>query len=100
MSTILDKRTAVRVTNTTESPYLKKSTQTTEFSTVNTEQFKRIIPVNMANFSIIPESDPNLTTYLIEILPTNNPKTAKQHGLTRTQESPGKTENHTTMHSN
>ena len=33
MSTIIDKRTAVRVTNTTESPYLiKKHTQIAEFS--------------------------------------------------------------------
>ena len=33
MSTILDKRIAVRVTNTTESPYLiRKHTQTAEFS--------------------------------------------------------------------
>ena len=39
MSTIIDKRIAVRVTNTTESPYLiKKHTQIAEFSVVTLEQ--------------------------------------------------------------
>ena len=49
MSTIIDKRIAVRVTNTTESPYLnKKHTEIAEFSVVTTEQSKHIKPVDMA----------------------------------------------------
>ena len=60
MSTIFDKRIAIRVTNTTESPYLKK-TQIAEFCVVTPEQSKHIKPVDMAILSIIPQSDPDLT---------------------------------------
>ena len=46
MSTIIDKRIAVRVTTTTESAYLiKKHTQIAEFSVVTPEQSKHIKPV-------------------------------------------------------
>ena len=49
MSTIIDKRIAVRVTNTTESPYLiKKQTQIAQFSVVTPEQSKHIKPVDTA----------------------------------------------------
>ena len=49
MSTIFDKRIAVIVTNTTESPYLiKKCTQIAEFSVVTPEQSKHIKPIDMA----------------------------------------------------
>ena len=59
MSTIIDKRIAVRVTNTTESPYLiKKHTQIAEFSVVTPEQSKHIKPVDMAILSMIPQDDP------------------------------------------
>ena len=45
MSTIIDKKLAVRVTNTTESPDLfKKLTQTAEFSVVTPEQSKSVKP--------------------------------------------------------
>ena len=65
MSTIIDKRIAVRVTNTTESPYLiKKHTQIAEFSVVTPEQSKNIKPVDMAILSMIPQGDPELTAYL------------------------------------
>ena len=58
MSTITDKRIAVRVTNTTESPYLiKKHTQIAEFSGVTPEQFNYIKPVDMAILSMIPQGD-------------------------------------------
>ena len=62
MSTIIDKRIAVRVTNTTESPYLiKKHTQVAEFSVVTLEQSEHSKPVDMAILSMIPQSDPDLT---------------------------------------
>ena len=49
MSTIIDKRIAVRVTNTTESPSLiKKHTQIAEFFVVTPEQSKHIKSVDMA----------------------------------------------------
>ena len=62
ISTIIDKRIAVRVTNTTESPYLiKKHTEIAEFSVVTPEQSKHIKPVDMAILSMIPQDDPYLT---------------------------------------
>ena len=56
MSTIIDKRIAVKVTNTTKPPYLiKKHTQIAEFSVVTPEQPKHIKPVDMAILSMIPQ---------------------------------------------
>ena len=69
MSTLIDKRMAVRVTNTTESPYLiKKHTEIAQFSVVTPEQSKHIKPVDMAILSKIPQDDPDLTAYLNELL--------------------------------
>ena len=49
MSTKIDRKIAVRVTNTTESPYtINKNTQIAEFSVVTPEQSKFIKPVDMA----------------------------------------------------
>ena len=65
MSTIFEKRIAVRVTKITASPYLiKKHTQTAEFSVVTPEQSKHIKPVDIAILSMIPQGDPDLTAYL------------------------------------
>ena len=75
MSTIIDKRVAVRVTNTTESPYLiKKHTQIAEFSVVTPQQSKHIKPVDMAILSMIPQDDPDLTAYINELLRTSKPE--------------------------
>ena len=72
MSTINDRKIAVRVTNTTGSPYtIKKNTQIAEFSVVTPEQSKFIKPVDMAILSMIPEGDPHLITYLTELPRTN-----------------------------
>ena len=61
-SIIFDKRIAVRVTNTTESPYLfKKHKQIEEFSVGTPEQSKLIKPVDTAILSMIPQGDPDLT---------------------------------------
>ena len=55
MSTIIDKRIEVRVTNTTESPYLiEKHTQIAEISVVTPQQSNYIKPVDMAILSMIP----------------------------------------------
>ena len=65
MSTIIDKRIALRVTNTKKSPYLiKKHTQIAEFSVVTPEQSEDNKPVDMAILSIIPQGDLDLTAYL------------------------------------
>ena len=75
MSTINDEIIAVRVTNTTESPYLiKKHTQIAEFSVVIPQQFKHITPVDMAILRMIPQDDPDLTAYLNELLRRNKPE--------------------------
>ena len=72
---IIDKKTAVRITNTTESPYFfKKTTQIPEFSVITPEQSKFIKPVDTSIPSMITEGDPDLTTYHGEKLRTNKPE--------------------------
>ena len=96
MSTIIDKRIAVRVTNTTESPYLiKKHTQIAEFSVVTPEESKHIKPVDMAILSMIPQDDPDLTAYLNELLRTSKPEQQNNTFWFPTPENPGKLEDHT-----
>ena len=98
MSTIIDKQIAVRVTNTTESPYLiKKHTQIAEFSVVTPEQSKHIKPVDMAILSMIPQDDPDMTAYLNELLRTNKPEHQDNTFWFPTPENPGKPEDHTTI---
>ena len=61
MSTISDRKIAVRVTNTTESPYtINKITQIAEFSVVTPKQSKFIKPVDTAFLRKIPEGDPGI----------------------------------------
>ena len=96
MSTIIDQRIAVRVTNTTESPYLiKKHTQIAEFSVVTPEQSMHIKPVDMAILSMIPQDDPDLTAYLNELLRTSKPEQQDNTFWFPTPETPGKPEDHT-----
>ena len=98
MSTIIDKRIAVRVINTTESPYLiKKLTQIAEFSVVTPEQSKHIKPIDMAILSMIPQHNSDLTAYLNELLRTNKPEPEQQDNTFwfPTPDNPGKLEDHT-----
>ena len=96
MSTITDSKIAVRVTNTTESPYsINKNTQIAEFSVVTPEQSKFIKPVDMAILSMIPEGNPHLVTCLIELLRTNKPDQQNNTFWFPTPENPGNTEDHT-----
>ena len=96
MSTIIDRKIAVTVTNTTESPYtINKNTQIAEFSVVTPEQSKFIKPVDMAILSMIPEGDPDLVTYLTELLRTNKPDEQNYAFWFPTPENPGNTEYHT-----
>ena len=93
MSTITDRKIAVRVTNTTESPYtINKNTQSAEFSVVTPEQSKFIKPVDMAVLSMIPEGDSDLITYLTELLRTNKPNQQTNTFWFPTPENPGNTE--------
>ena len=96
MSTLIDRKIAVRVTNTTESPYtIKKNTQIAEFFVVTPEQSKFIKPVDMAILSMIPEGDPDLVTYLTELLRTNKPDQQNNAFWFPTPKNPGNTEDHT-----
>ena len=95
-ATIIDKRIAVRVTNTTESPYhIKKHTHIAEFSVVTPEQSKHIKPVDVAILSMIPQDDTDLTAYLNELLRTSKPEQQDNTFWFPTPENPGKPENHT-----
>ena len=96
MSTTIDKRITVRVTNTRESSYLvKKNTQIAEFSVVTPEQSKHIQPVDMAILIMIPQGDPDLTVYLNELLRANKPKQQNNTFWFPIPENPGKSEDHT-----
>ena len=96
MSTIFDKRIAVRVSNTTESPYLiKKQTQIAELSVVTPEQSKHIKPVDMAILRMIPLGDPDLTAYLNKLLRTNKLEQQDNTFWFPTPENHGKPEDHT-----
>ena len=95
-TTIIDKRIAVRVTNTTEKPYLiRKHTQIAELSVVSQEQSKHIKPVDMAILSLIAQEDPDLTAYLNELLRTNTPEQENNTNWFPTLENPGKPQDHT-----
>ena len=97
-STIIDKRIAVRVTNTTESPdFIRKHTEIVEFSLVTPEQSKHIKPVEMAILSMIPQGDADLTAYLDELLRTNKPEQQDNTFWFPTPENPGKPEDHTLL---
>ena len=96
ISTINDMKTAVRITNTTESPYsTKKNTQIAEFSVVTAEQSKFIRPVDTAILSMVPEGDPDVTIYLNELLRTKKPEQQSNTFWFPTPERPGRTEDHT-----
>ena len=96
MSKIIDRKIAVIVTNTTESPYtINKNTQIAEFSVVTPEQSKFIKPVDMAILSMIPEGDPDLVTYLTELLRTNKRDQQNNTFWFPTLKNPGNTEDHT-----
>ena len=96
ISTVFDIKTAVRITNTTESPdSIKKNTQIVEFSVVTPEQSKFIRPVDTAILNMIAEGDPDLTTNLKELLRTHTPEQQNVTFWFPTPEDPGKTEDHT-----
>ena len=96
ISTITDKKTAVRIANTRESPYsIQKNTQIAEFSVVTPEQSKFIRPLDTAILSLILKGDPDLTTHLIELLGTNKPEQQSNTFWFPTPENPARTEDHT-----
>ena len=96
ISTMTDKRIAVRVTNTTESPnIIRRNTKIAELSVVHPEHSKYIKPLDMAILSMIPQGDPDLTAYLNELLRTSKPEQQDNTFWFPTPESPGKPEDYT-----
>ena len=68
-SKIIDKKVAVRVTNTTDIPYtMRKNTPIANFSVVTPEQSTFTRPVDIAILNMNPDGDPDLTSYLNELL--------------------------------
>ena len=95
MSTRFDRRIAVRVTNTTESPYIiEKHTQIAEFFVVTPEQSKHIKPVDLAVLSMIPQGDLDLTAFMNELPRTNKPEQHNNTFWLPTLENFGKPEDH------
>ena len=95
ISTTIDRKIAVRVTNTTESPYtISKNTQIADFTVVTPEQSKYIKPVYTAILSMIPKADPDLITYLTELLRTKIPYQQNNSFRFPTPENPGNIEDH------
>ena len=96
MSTIIGRKIAVGVTNTTESPYtINKNTPIAVFSVVTPEPSKFIKPVDTAILSMILEGDPDLVTYLTELLRTNKLHQQNNTFWFPTPENLGNTENRT-----
>ena len=74
ISTIIDRKIALRFTSTRESPYTtNKNTQIADFPVVTPEQSKFIKPIDTVIPNVIPEGDSNLTTYLTELLRMKKP---------------------------
>ena len=96
ISTIIDRKRAVRVNNTTESPHtINKNTQIADFSVVNPEQSKFIKTVDTAILSMIPKGDADLITYPTELLRTKKPDQQNNAFWFPTPEKPGNIEDHT-----
>ena len=90
-----DKRIAVRVSYSTESPYLIiKKTPIAEFSVVTPEQSRYIKPVDMAILTMIPQGDTNLTAYPNEFLRTHKPEQRNNTLWFPTPDSSGEPEDH------
>ena len=93
MSTVIDRKVAVRVTNTTKSPYtVNKNKQSLEFSVVTPEKSKFFKPVDTAILRMIPEGNPVLIAYLTELLKTNKPDQQNNIFWFPTPQNPGNTD--------
>ena len=92
----LDRRIAVKVTNTTESAYtFNKNTQFADFSVVTLDQSNFNKSVDTAILNMIREGDPDLTQYLTELHKTNKPDQQNKTFWFPTPESLGNIEDHT-----
>ena len=93
MLTMIDKKVAVTLPSTTDSPSLiKKSKQFAEFFVVTPEHSKLIKPVDMATLSMVPEDDSDLSSYLKDLQSTKKPEEHSKTFWFPMFENPGRTE--------
>ena len=96
ISTTTDRNIAVRVTNTTETPYtINRNTQIALFSVVTPEQSKCLKPLDTASLSMFLQGDPDLITYLTELLRTIKPDQQNNTFWFPTHENPRNRYDHT-----
>ena len=69
-----------------------RKTQFAEFFLVTSEQSKLIKPADTTIFSRIPDGDPYLTTYLHELIKTNQPEQQNNRFWIQTRKDPGKSD--------
>ena len=93
---MFDKKTAVRVANTTKTTYsIERDKQIAAFFVFTAERAKIVKPVEMAILSFIPESDPDLIVCLNEPLRPSKPEQQSNTIWFPTPGNPGKIEDHT-----
>ena len=98
ISTLFDRKMAIRVTNKTECPHtINMNTQIADFCVVTPEQSKFIKPVDTAVLNMIPKGHLDLTTYLTELLRTNKPDQQNNIFWFWTPENVCNLENHTSI---
>ena len=95
ISTIIDKHSAVKVTNTTESPCFNQN----KYTNFTPEQSKLIKIVETTVFSMIPEGYPDPFIYLNELLRTSKLEQQNNTFWFSTAKNFGKTENQTPIQS-
>ena len=97
VSSTIDKRVAVRVTNTTESPYLnRKTAQIAELFAVIQEQSK-YKPLYMERLNMIPQGDHDQTAHLHKLLRKNKLDQQNNSFWFPTSENPCRPEDHTPL---
>ena len=93
LATVIDRKIAIGVTNTTELPYtINRNTQIADFSVITQEQSRFFKRVDTAILGMIPQDDPDLITYLSELLRTNKPDQQNNSFSFPTPENPGNRE--------
>ena len=81
--------------NTTESPFTIKKNEEEKNQKKRRRKSQYIKPVDTAIFSVIPEGDPHLIIYLIELLRTYKPDQQNNTFWCLTPKNPGSIEDHT-----
>ena len=100
MSTITGQRSSNKSDKHRRNTYtLKKNTQVADFTVLTPEQSKFIKPVDTAILQMLPSDDPDLTTYLNELLKSNKQESQETNFWFPTPENPGDIEEHSPIQS-